>query len=161
MNTNVTEKLAVERSVWVAASRERVWRAVTEPEQLSQWYAPGSPWEIPALQVGATATFYLTPNAYNDMNPETLLATIEVVDPPRQFTLRWEPDSHYPAMTLVTSFILEAENDGTRVTITEAGYEALPEDIRQQRVDETDEGYGMSMENLKAYLEGRSLPFVG
>jgi uncharacterized protein YndB with AHSA1/START domain len=139
-------KLTVERSIWVAVPRERVWLAITEPAQLERWFAPGCPWAIPALQVGATATFYNTAT-------EPLLATIEVVDPPRQFTLRWQPEASYPATTLVTTFLLEAENEGTRVTITEAGYETLPEEIRRQRFDETTEGYSMSMENLKAYLE--------
>jgi uncharacterized protein YndB with AHSA1/START domain len=146
------EKLVVERTIWIAAPRERVWPAITEPAQLERWYAPGCPWKIPALQVGATATFYNTAT-------ETLLATLEVVDPLRQFTLRWQPEALYPDTTLVTTFLLEEENGGTRVTITEAGYETLPEEIRQKRFDETGEGYGISMENLKAYVEGRDIPF--
>jgi uncharacterized protein YndB with AHSA1/START domain len=140
------EKLTVERSIWIAAPRERVWSAITEPAQLERWFAPGCPWEIPALQVGATATFYNTVT-------ETLLAIIKVVNPPRQFTLRWQPEASYPATTLVTTFLLEAENGGTRITITEAGYETLPEDIRQKRFEETSRGYGMSIESLKAYVE--------
>ncbi|MCI0398387.1 MAG: SRPBCC domain-containing protein [Chloroflexi bacterium] len=35
------ETIAVERSVWIAVPPERAWRAVTEPEQLNQWYATG------------------------------------------------------------------------------------------------------------------------
>jgi uncharacterized protein YndB with AHSA1/START domain len=34
------EKLVVERSIWIAAPRERVWQAVTDPEQLAQWFLP-------------------------------------------------------------------------------------------------------------------------
>jgi len=32
------EKLTVERTLWIAAPRERVWQAVTAPEQLAQWF---------------------------------------------------------------------------------------------------------------------------
>jgi len=148
------EKLAVERSIWIDAPRERAWRAVTEPAQLDQWYATYYRWEIPTLQVGVTIKFY-----HKDNKTDIMLATIEVVDPPRQFTLRWQPDQQYPATTLVTTFLLEEEAGGTRVTINEAGYETLPEDVRQKWVDATGEGYTMSMENLKAHLEGRSLPY--
>jgi uncharacterized protein YndB with AHSA1/START domain len=148
------ETLAVERSVWVAAPRERAWSAVTEPEQLNRWYATYYHWEIPALEVGATIKFY-----NKDKNTDMQLATIEVVDPPRQFTLRWQPDREYPAMTLVTTFMLEEENNGTRVTLIESGYESMPDDVRQQWLDEVGKGYAMSVENLKAYLEGRRLPF--
>jgi uncharacterized protein YndB with AHSA1/START domain len=87
------------------------------------------------------------------------LATIEVVDPPRQFTLRWQPDREYPAMTLVTTFLLEEENEGTRVTISESGYETMPAAARQQWLEAVGQGYAKSVENLKAHLEGRSLPF--
>lgn len=147
------EQVAVERSIWINASRTRAWRAVTEPEHLNQWYATYYHWEIPALQVGTTVRFY-----NKDDNADHQIARIEVVDPPRKFTLRWEPDPRYPAMTLITTFMLEEENGGTRVTISESGYEALPDDVRQTWFDATAGGYTMSMENLKAYLEGRKVP---
>jgi uncharacterized protein YndB with AHSA1/START domain len=143
------EQATVERSIWIAAPRERVWQAVTDPQQLEQWYATNCKWEIPALQVGATITFYHS-------DTDILHATIEVVDPLRQFRLRWAPVEQ--GIVLVTSFLLEEENGGTRATITETGYDALPKDQRQQWLDSTDAGYTMSMENLKAYLEGRLIP---
>jgi uncharacterized protein YndB with AHSA1/START domain len=143
------EQATVERSIWIAAPRERVWQAVTDPQQLEQWYATNFKWEIPALEVGATVTFYHS-------DTDILLATIEVVDLLRLFRLRWAPVEQ--GVVLVTSFLLEEENGGTRATITETGYDAVPEDQRQQWLDSTGAGYTMSMENLKAYLEGRLIP---
>ena len=32
--------ISVERSIWIAAPRERVWQAVVEPEQVAQWFLP-------------------------------------------------------------------------------------------------------------------------
>jgi len=150
----IMEKIAVERSIWIATPRERAWRAVTEVEQLNRWYATYYHWDIPALQAGATVKFY-----NKDDHTDMQIATIEVVDPPRQFSLRWQPDREYPAMTLVTTFMLEEEKDGTRVTILESGYESMPEEARRQWLDSVGQGYSMSMENLKAHLEGRRLPF--
>jgi uncharacterized protein YndB with AHSA1/START domain len=147
--------IAVERSIWIDAPRERAWRAVTEPEHLDKWYATYYRWDIPALAVGATVRFYgKDATAHTDVQT----ATIETVDPPRQFTLRWQADPKYPAVSLVTSFLLADENGGTRMTIHESGYEDVPEDERQSWLDATGGGYGMSVENLKAYLEGRPLP---
>jgi uncharacterized protein YndB with AHSA1/START domain len=143
------EKATVERSIWIAAPRERVWQAVTDPQQLERWYATNFKWEIPLLEVGATITFYHS-------DTDILQATIEGVDPLRLFRLRWAPVEQ--GVVLVTSFLLDEENGGTRATITETGYASLPEDQRQQWVDSTDAGYTMSMENLKAYLEGRPIP---
>jgi uncharacterized protein YndB with AHSA1/START domain len=142
--------LAVESSIWIAAPRERVWRAVTEPGQLAQWFAPGSPWEIPQLEANTTVKFHNTAT-------EILLATIQTADPPQQFTLRWEPEEDGTILT--TTFLLEEENDGTRITIRETGFESLAADIRQQRIEQTAAGYGISLENLRAYLMRELIPY--
>lgn len=51
------EKLTVERTIWIAATPARVWRAITEAEQIIQWWGEGDYWEISALEVGATIKF--------------------------------------------------------------------------------------------------------
>lgn len=143
------QTMTVERSIWIAAPRERVWQAITQPRQLEQWYAKGCPWEIPALEVGATVKFYNT-----DTDIQT--ATIAVVDPPRQLTLRWQPDPMFPSALLTNTFLLEEEENGTRVTVTQTGYESVPDEVRQQWFDADAGGYTSIVENLKAYLEGGS-----
>ncbi|RAV15598.1 SRPBCC domain-containing protein [Paenibacillus contaminans] len=146
------EQLTVVRTIWIQASRERVWAAVTEAEQLSRWYSPGSPWEIPSLKVEAVVLFHHSPNRYHSgMEVVTLRATIETVDPLHRFAVRWEYEES--DVDMVTTFILTEENGGTKVTITETGYET------QQQLKQTEEGYGMSLENLKAHMEGRELPY--
>ena len=140
----------VERSIWIAAPRERVWPAITGPEHLERWYAAGCPWIIPALKAGALVKFF---NAYMDVQQ----ATIKTVDPERRLTLLWQPTP--PDPSLVNTYTLEEEDGGTRVTVTQAGYESLPCDLREQWITEDGEVYTAVMENLKAYLEGRRLPF--
>jgi uncharacterized protein YndB with AHSA1/START domain len=143
------QTLTVERSIWIKAPRERVWRAVTDPQQLEQWYAKGCPWQIPVLQVGGTVRFYNT-------DTDIQLATIEVLDPPRQFTLRWLPDPAMPEAALLNTFLLVEENDGTRVTVIQSGYESLPAETRQQWLDADTSAYTTIVENLKSYLEDRN-----
>ena len=147
---NTEQAITVERNIWIDASLERAWRAVTDAKQLTQWYATYFAWEISALTVGGRIKFH-------NSDTEVLSAIIEVVNPPHEFTLHWDASVHY-GVVLVTSFLLAAEEGGTRVTIRESGYEQVPADERQQWLDATGGGYTMSMENLKAYLEGRSLP---
>ena len=48
------DSVAVERSVWIAAPRERVWRAITEAEQIMQWWG-GDHWEIEVIGWGDDA----------------------------------------------------------------------------------------------------------
>lgn len=140
------ETLAVERSVLIAASPHVVWEAITDPKHLEQWYAPGCPWEIPALQPGATIKFHNT-------DTDIQLATIEAVQPLREFTLRWQLDPMHPGLTLTNTFLLEPENGITRVTVSQAGYESLPEDMRQQQLDQDTQAYIAIAESLKSYLE--------
>lgn len=142
--------LMVECTIWLDVPIEQAWKATTEPTHLEQWYAPGYAWEIPALEAGATVKFHNT-------ETEILSATIEVLDPPYQLTLRWEPDSSYHALTLITTFRLQAENGGTRFTIQETGYEALPDEIRQKWMEDTESGYNGSLHlHLRKYLESIS-----
>ena len=146
--------IAVERSIWIDAPPQKAWCAVTEVAQLDQWYATSYRWDIPSLEVGATVKFYNRANT-----DDYQIATIEVVDSPRQFSIRWRPQPQYPGVSLLTTFLLAEENAGTRVTIHESGYESVPDGERQQWLDATGSGYTMSMENLKAHLEGRSIPY--
>src|SRR5690349_19903466 len=46
------ETFSVERIIWIAAPRERVWRAITDPKQIGQWFAPDTVWGGTGLEVG-------------------------------------------------------------------------------------------------------------
>ena len=140
------ETLAVERGVLTSASPQNVWDAITEPRHLEEWYAPGCPWEIPALQPGAKVKFHNT-------DTDVQLATIEIVRPLQEFSLRWQLDPMHPGLTLTNTFRLEPQNGGTRVTVIQAGYESLPEGIRQEQLDQDADAYTAIAESLKSYLE--------
>src|SRR6185503_13122308 len=55
-----------------------------------------------------------------------------VMDSPREFVVHWPPQPHDHAIAMLTLFVLEEENGGTRVTGTEKGGAALTDDIRRQ-----------------------------
>jgi uncharacterized protein YndB with AHSA1/START domain len=140
------ETLTVERSVLIDAPRQRVWQAITDPAQLEQWYAPGCPWEIPSLQAGATVKFHNT-------DADIQLATIEAVEPLKEFTLRWQLDPAHPGITLLNSFLLEEVEGGTRVTVSQAGYESLLDGMREEQLRQDGEAYTAIAESLKGFLE--------
>ncbi len=84
---------------------------------------------------------------------ELEVAIIEVVDPPRHITTR-----NLPERSITTTYTLEEENGGTRFTVTETGFESLSEEARRERLDQNGKGWESVLKNLKAYLDGRSLP---
>jgi uncharacterized protein YndB with AHSA1/START domain len=139
------EKLTVERNIWINAPRERVWQAITNAEEINQWWG-GDYWEISALEIGATIKF-------GDPN-DLMLATVAVVDPPREFSIQWPPQEQFHSIPIYTTYVLTEENDGTRVMVSETGFEALPDDIRQKRFDSTAQGYETVLAGLKTFIEG-------
>jgi uncharacterized protein YndB with AHSA1/START domain len=145
------EKIAVERSIWIAAPRERVWRAISNPDQFELWFSPGTSFKSSGSGVGAR--LYVE-------NPETgaemYVQILEVIDPPNHLVLRSQPEP--PETPFITSYKLVEENNGTRLTLTYSGYERLPGDIRWRNMEENAFGFGMMLANLKAHIEGSSLP---
>lgn len=140
----MTETIAVERSIVVHADRERVWRAITDSAQISQWFDGNMRWEF-QLGVGEHINYY-----YNG----ALLGTgrIVTIEPPERFVLNWTAEPGSPVETLVT-FALETVDGGTRVTVTESGFEALPEDRRHARAEDNSDGWRQVLEHLQAYLQ--------
>ncbi|MFL5735307.1 MAG: SRPBCC family protein [Chloroflexia bacterium] len=146
------QKLSVERSIWIAAPRERVWRAITEPDQLDKWFSPGAQWRGTGLEAGGRI-FVLDPAT----NTEMYTQVIELVDPPRQLVTRSAPEP--PEAPHVTTWSLMEDNGGTRLTITFSGFELEPEDVRWMNMEQHAFGFGMMLTNLAAHIEGRSLPY--
>src|SRR5258707_11660467 len=116
------DRLTVERSIWIDAPRERVWQAITDPAHLAQWLLP------PALGAqmkrDASGTFFV---CMGEM--EIPIAIQEAPKQPQQVTSRSLPDQ-----LIATTYVLEEENGGTRVTVTMKGFEGLPIDPREHRL---------------------------
>lgn len=149
------EMIAVERSVWIAAPRERVWLALTDANQVEQWFAPGTTFKFSGEGVGSR--LYVE-------NPETgaemYVQILELVEPPSRLALRSLPEP--PEETsFVTSYRLDTEKDGTRLTLTYSGYEKVAEAARRQPMEENTFGFGMMLGNIKAVVEGIPLPQPG
>ncbi|MBK8025272.1 MAG: SRPBCC domain-containing protein [Chloroflexi bacterium] len=145
------DALAIERTIWIHASRERVWLALTHPQQVSAWFAPGTVFKSSGSEVGSR--LYVEDQA---TGAELYTQILEVVDPPSRLELRSQPES--PAPSFVTSYRLDEENGGTRLTLVFSGYEGLPEGVRQQVMDENSTGFELMLGNIKAYIEGLPLP---
>jgi uncharacterized protein YndB with AHSA1/START domain len=143
------QKFAVERSIWIAAPRERVWRAITDPEQIEKWFSPGTKWHGTGLKVGGRFAVH---NAETDT--DMYGQVIEVVNPLNQFVTRSEENPPH-----VTDWKLVDENGGTRLTLTYSGYELEPEDTRHNNMEQNAFGFGMMLENLQAHVEGAELPY--
>lgn len=119
-------------TIRVTAPAERVWKAITTPDALIQWYAPGCRWEIPELRAGATLRFF---NSETDVQSAVIARCTE----PIEFVLHWTPDARLPQTTLVNAYTISAGADGTTVTISQTGYASVPDNQRAAWI-KADEG---------------------
>lgn len=142
--------LAIERSIWINASRERVWHAITDPAQIQKWFSPGSTFKSTGSGVGAR--LYVEEP---ETGAEMYVQVLEVVDPPHRLVTRSQP----PETPYTTSWTLEEEKGGTRLTLTHAGYELEPADTRWTNMEQNSFGFGMMLDNLKAVVEDERIPF--
>jgi uncharacterized protein YndB with AHSA1/START domain len=149
----IRQTFAVERSIWIGASPERVWRAVTDPVQMEGWFSPGTPWQLTALEVGGRL---FSPDATT--GAELYTQTIEHLEPLHRLVLGTQPDAS--GKSEKTAYTLQAEGMGTRLTVTNTGYEQMGE-ARWGAMEQNTFGFGMMLQNLKAYVEGRDLPVIG
>ncbi len=74
--------LVIEREVLVEAPAEVVWRTITEPDQISQWFADRVDLVV---ETGA--------HGYMQFGDQGGPVVVETVDRPRRFSFRW----NYPA----------------------------------------------------------------
>ena len=140
----------IQKTVILRAGRARVWRALTDPAQFSEWF--GVVLKDPFVP-GARVQGPVTHPGYEHLTMDII---IERVEPERLFSWRWQPggdpdiDPAEP-MTLVV-FELEEVSEGTRLTVTETGFDRIPVARRSKAYRENDEGWTEQMDNLRQYL---------
>jgi uncharacterized protein YndB with AHSA1/START domain len=126
------DRVVVRRTI--AASRERVFRSWTEPEQLHRWWGPGGftcPDAVVDVQPGGT--YPLVMQAPGDGPVMSVTGTYREVEPPELlvYTWRWDTGpaaSHHES--LVRAEFTELADGRTEVTITHdrfpPGHDAWP-----------------------------------
>src|SRR5207302_7333816 len=107
----------IERELVIDAPVEVVWRTITEPEQIRQWFAD-------------RVELQLEPGGRGRMGFEdrALPLVVQAVEPPTRFSFRWNhPAGEQPAAgncTLV-EFTLISEGERTRLRVVERGLQLL------------------------------------
>src|SRR5579863_9929916 len=108
--------LLIEREVLIEAPVKVVWRTITDPDQISQWFADRV--EL-VLEPGA--------HGYIGFGDQGGPVVVETVDPPTRFSFRWNhPDGEDPVVgnSMLVEFTLTPEGDErTRLRVTESGHE--------------------------------------
>jgi uncharacterized protein YndB with AHSA1/START domain len=135
--------LEIEREVLIEAPVGVVWRTITEPDQICQWFA-----DRVELVVEPGAHGYM---GFGDQGGPVV---VEVVEPPTRFSFRWNhPAGVEPAVgnSMLVEFTLTSEGEEqTRLRVTESGHEVRdwPDAEKKRYADEHGDGWGKFLDRL-------------
>ena len=143
----------IEKTILLRAPRARVWRALADAREFGAWFLVKL--ESPFVP-GATVRGQITHPGYEHV---TMEVTVERMDAERLFSFRWRPYAIDPNVdysaepkTLV-AFRLEDAEGGTRLTITESGFDAIPAGRRAEAYRMNDQGWTQQTENIRRHVE--------
>jgi len=129
---------SLEKELFIKATPERVFQALTEKADLERWFVKKA--EVD-LRPGGAIRLEWAPDAVE-------IGKILVLDPPHRLSYSWE--ALEPSPTTIT-FELTAENDGTRLRLIHTGMgEGEDWDNYYTSINS---GWSVHLKNLTAWLE--------
>jgi uncharacterized protein YndB with AHSA1/START domain len=142
------ETFSVRRTIQIQAPVEKVWAAITQPEQVSRWFGR---LQLDGASTGASGTI-----TWPDRDPIPI--RIDEIAPQRMIAYRWGNDDAAPVTdtklddthSTVFTFTLEPLSDGTQLTVVEAGFETLSDpasDLESHRL-----GWDEELDKLSAFV---------
>jgi uncharacterized protein YndB with AHSA1/START domain len=142
----------IERTIDLKAEVSRVWRALTDYREFGAWFrvALDGP-----FAVGQAATGHITYLGYEHL---TFRAKVVAMESERLFAFTWHPyavdpnvDYESETPTLV-EFRLEPIDAGTRLRVTESGFDSLPKHRRREAFFRNDGGWTVQMKNIEFHV---------
>ena len=142
----------IEKTILLRAPRARVWRALTDHREFGAWFRVEL--EGP-FREGAPVRGRITHPGYEHV---TLEMQIVRVDAERLFSYRWHPYAVVPGVdydaepTTLVEFRLEEAPGGTRLTIVESGFDALPAGRRAEAFRMNEGGWAEQLQNVARHV---------
>ena len=142
----------IEKQIELNAARARVWRALTDYREFSQWFRVKL--ESPFVP-GQTSRGQITYPGYEHLAMEVVVQKLEPED---YFSYTWHPCAIEPGIdyskepaTLVELRLKETA-DGTLLTITESGFAKLPRERRAEAFRMNDNGWSEQLQNIERHV---------
>ncbi len=147
---NTQDKIV--KVVEIKAPVSRVWQALTDYRQFGQWFCVdlNEPFAPGSRSTGLTT--------YPGYEGHEWLAKIETMEPEALFSFHWHHEDIEPGLppaqqpTTRVEFRLEETGDGTRLTITESGFAALPETKRIEAIRLNTQGWDIQAKQISDYV---------
>ena len=142
----------IEKRVELKAPVARVWRALTDHREFGEWFRVKLDGPFAAGQISRG---HITYPGYEHVKWEV---GVQKMDPERLFSFTWHPYSVDPKIdysketpTLV-EFTLQKTASGTLLSLTESGFDKIPDGRRPEAFRSNDGGWTEQMKNIESYL---------
>ena len=142
----------IEKEIVVRAPRTKVWRALADSNEFGKWFQ--AKFRDPFVP-GQTATGNITHPGYEHL---TIEVQVERLEPERLFSFRWHPYAVDPKVdysnepTTLVVFELEEIAEGTRIKVTESGFDRIPIQRRAEAFRMNSGGWSEQMKNIARYV---------
>jgi uncharacterized protein YndB with AHSA1/START domain len=146
----------IEKKIELKAPPARVWKALTDHKQFGQWFRVNlqSPF-VPGKPTRGNITY----PGYEHLVMEVV---VQKMEPEKIFSFHWHPYAIDPKVdyskeppTLV-EFRLEKTAGGTRLTVTESGFDSIPPHRRDEAYRMNSGGWEAQMQNINAHVTNNS-----
>lgn len=143
----------IRREMHLKAPLEKVWRAVSEPSGITEWFCDRIDG---TLEQGSHALF--------TWGKHTVNVLVVTVMPHQEFAFRWRPGSTGTTgeivpgePTTLVRFVIEEEPGGTKVEMIETGFASLPASYLEAFGENT-QGWEEELIKLVDRLGGELVP---
>jgi len=142
----------IEKQIELKAPVARVWRALTDHNEFGEWFRVKLDGPFVAGQVSRG---HITWPGYEHLVWE---AVVQKMEPERLFSFTWhpyavDPKTDYSSETpTLVEFRLEKTAAGTRLTVTESGFDKIPAHRREEAFLRNDGGWAQQMKNIESHV---------
>jgi uncharacterized protein YndB with AHSA1/START domain len=151
-SATASETDSIERSILINATRQRVWRALSNAEEFGDWFGVNLKGKTftPGQRVQGSFTIQGHEHCMFDI-------VVERIEPERLLSYRWHPYAMDPAVdyekeqrTAVT-FTLKDAGDGTLLTVLETGFDQVPPERRLEAFRMNSRGWEGQLNNIQRH----------
>ena len=163
----------IEKVVTLRAPVSRVWRALVDAREFGEWFGVALDGDFIAgeaihgtfnMKIDETALMArqeqmgLKPSRLRWPEANAVFGTVERIEPEHYFSFRWVPfgidaEASRDEPTTLVEFRLESIPEGTRLTVTESGFDRVPAHRRARAFRMNEGGWTGQAEKLRAYVE--------
>lgn len=153
----------IQKQITLRAPQSRVWSAISNAEQFGTWFGVkfDGPFAAGKRITGKMTPTQVDPEVAAQQKPYEGMAfdfIVDRIEPEHLFSFWWHPfaidpkvDYAHEEATLVV-FELEQIDGGTRLTITESGFDRIPLERRAKAFTANEGGWAIQTRLIEKYL---------